>query len=150
MKPNLIGEYRDGFYRKRVVKITTASTAYDISAKESGTIFWLNTATTMNFRLPRASSAALGTIFEFAIQEQASNDDIRITCNTYDSSALIQTAFSSAVDNHTTVIPNSTFFTGARLTAVSSIVWMLEQITGHSGYFGSTAGDSDVGGWTTG
>ncbi len=148
MKPNLIGEYRDGFYRKKIIKVSSGSTAYDISPDESGAIFWLNTATTMNFRLPRVSSEALGLTYELTIQEQASSDDVRLTCNTFNSSAIIQTAFSSIVDNHTTAIPASTFLTGAKITAVSSIVWILEQIT--MGYGESSAASSNKGGWTTG
>lgn len=150
---HLIGEYRNGRYRKRVVPVTTASTVYDVQSSESGTIFWLNTATTMTFRLPRASSQELGWVFEFAIQEQASSNDVKVTCNAFNSSALIQSAFSSVVDNHTTVIPASTFFTGARLTAVSSIVWMLEQLTIGSGGNISSASSGvsgTAGGWTTG
>jgi len=147
--PNEVGFYRDGLFRRNVEKLSTVSTAIDISPNKSGTVFWINTATTLNIRLPRISSQALGLTYDFAIQEQASSDDVRITCNVKDSSAIIQTAFSSVVDNHTTVIPASTFFTGARLTAVSSVVWMLEQITEGAGNFSSVAADK-VGGWTTG
>ena len=144
-----LGVYHDGVYRKNIVQVSSGSTAYDIAPEESGATFWLNTATTLNFRLPRISSHLLGLTYELAIQEQASSDDVRVTCNTFDSSAIIQTAFSSIVDNHTTAIPASTFFTGARLTAVSTIVWMLEQITA-AGYAFSSAATDAVGGWTTG
>ena len=146
---NPLGIYRDGLFRKTVIQVSTGSTNYDISADESGAIFWINTASTVNFRLPKVSSLALGLTYEFAIQEQATSNDIRITCNTFDSSALIQTAFSSIVDNHTTAIPASTFFTGARITAVSTIVWMLEAITA-AGYAFSSAASDAVGAWTTG
>jgi hypothetical protein len=149
--PNLIGEYRDGLYRRRVASsLSSGTTAHDLVPEESGTIFFINTATTMTISLPKISSNQLGIVYEFAIQEQASSDDIKIKCSKFDSSAIIQSAFSSAVDNHTTVIPASTFFTGGRFTAVSSIVWMLEQLTGRGSYAFSSGATDAVGAWSTG
>ena len=145
-----IGHYRDGYFRRNVQEISTASTRYEVPVNESGALYWLNTASSMNIILPRISSKWLGLTYEFALQEQASSDDVKLRCDIFDSSAIIQTAFSSVVDNHTTAIPNSTFMTGGRITAVSSIVWMLEQITGPAGTFGTTNADNAVGGWTTG
>lgn len=147
--PNEVGEYRDGLYRRHVKKISTALTSYDVAPEESGVIFWYNTGTTMTVNLPKVSSNQLGLVFEFAIQECDSSNDFKLVCSKFDSSAVIQTAFSSIIDNHTTAIPASTFFTGARVTAVSSVVWMLEQITALAGAFSTGAADG-VGGWSTG
>lgn len=152
--PTLVGEYRDGLYRKKVASSISSggiSTVYDLEPSESGTLFFVNTASSgMTVNLPKISSNLLGLVYEFAIQEQDSSGDFKVVCSKFDSSALIQTAFSSVVDNHTTAIPASTFFTGGRFTAVSSIVWMLEQITGRGSYhFSSGAGDA-VGAWSTG
>jgi len=146
--PNYVGEYRDGLYKKRVVVLSTGSTNIDLRHEDSGTIFRLAEITTAYLYLPRISSLALGTVFELVLLEQASSADVKIV--SLDSSALIQSAFSSIVDNATTICPNSTFLTAGRFTAVSSVVWILEQMTGHSGHFGTTAADSNIGGWTTG
>ena len=145
---NELGIYRDGRYRENVQKISTGSTSYDLSPDESGSIFWLNTATTMTFNLPKVSSKALGLTYTLALQEQASSDDVKVTCSKFDSSAAIQTAFSSVIDTHTTAIPGSTFFTGGRFTAISTVVWMLEQLT--AGYTHVNDATSNMGGWTTG
>lgn len=149
--PHLVGDRRDGLYRKRIASsLSSGTTAHDLHPGESGTLFFVNTATTMTVNLPKISSNQLGLVYEFAVQEQASSNDFKIVCSKFDSSALIQSAFSSDVDNHTTVIPASTFFTGGRLTAVSSIVWMLEQLTGRGSYSFSSLATDAVGSWTTG
>ena len=148
--PNEVGFYRDGFYRRNIVQVSTASSRYNIPEEESGAVYHLALASTMNFILPRVSSKWLGLTYEFAIEEQASSLDVRIRCDVNDSSALIKTGLSSIIDENTTLAPNSTFFTGARVTAISSVTWVLEQITGITDFFGTTASDSEVYAWTTG
>ena len=149
---NELGIYRDGLYRKKIVHVSTGSSGvssiYEISPDESGALFVYGTGSTMTFHLPRISSKALGLVYEFAIAEQASSLDVKVACSKFDSSAIIQTAFSSVIDNHTTAQPASTFFTGGKFTAVSSVVWMLEQLT--VGYSYSTDASGNMGGWTTG
>ena len=151
---NELGIYRDGLYRKKIVHVSTGSSGvssiYDISPDESGALFVYGTGSTITFHLPKISSKALGLVYEFFIHNPDAANDVKVACSKFDSSALIKTAYSSVSSEHTTAIPNSTFPTGGKFTAVSSIVWMLEQLTGHSGHFGTTAADSNVGGWTTG
>jgi len=148
MKANLIGEYRDGYYRKQVIKFSSEISSYNLSPEESGAIFFAKISTHV-INLPKISSLCLGITYEFAITEQASSGNFKLVCSKFDSSAIIQTALSSVIDYNTTVTPASTFFTGARVTAVSSVIWMLEQITA-SGYSFSSAATAAIGGWTTG
>jgi len=143
--PNKIGQYRDGLYRRKVERLSTADQA--IPSSKSGTLFFVPTATTATYQLPKISSKWLGVEFEFFVQEQASSDDIKINC-ALDSSAAIQTNFSSVVDNHSTVIPGSTFATFGRFTAVSSVVWILTP--GVNSYSMSSAATDNLSGWTTG
>jgi hypothetical protein len=143
--PNKIGHYRDGLYRRKVHTLSTDN--HTLSFEQSGTLFFVPTATTCVIKLPRISSKWLGVEYEFFIQEQASSNDVKINCS-LDSSAIIQTNFSSVVDNHSTIIPGSTFATFGRLTAVSSIVWMLTP--GANSYSMSSAATDNLAGWTTG
>ena len=146
--PNQVGFYRDGFYRRNVKAISTASTRFEVPVEESGALYSINTATTLNVILPKISSKWLGLEYEFWLQEQASSDDVKVRCDVFDSSALIQTNFSSIVDNHTTVIPGSTFATFGRFVAVSSVVWQL--LPGANSYSMSSAATDNLSGWTTG
>jgi hypothetical protein len=57
--------------------------------------------------------------------------------------------FSSAVDEHSSIIPGTTQATAITLTAVSSIVWMGQPLTAN-GYSQSSDATSNTGGWTTG
>lgn len=147
--PSKIGHYRDGLYRQKVSSIAVASSGpTDLSFDQSGTLFYVPLATTHTIRLPKISSKWLGIEYTFFVAEQASSDDVRIN-TALDSSAMIQMNFSSVIDNHSTVIPGSTFATGLRVTAVSSVVWMGQPITANS-YSMSSAATDNLSGWTTG
>ena len=146
--PNKIGFYRDGLYRRQVKTLSTATSAASIPVSESGMWYFVNTWTTARITLPRVSSKWLGLEYTFFIQEQASSDDVGInTAN--DSSAMIQMNLSSVVDNNSTIMPGSTFATGLRVTAVSSIIWVGQPITVNS-YSMSSAATDNLSGWTTG
>jgi len=120
----------------------------DIRQDQSGMLFYVPLATTHTFRLPKISSKWLGIEYTFFVSEQASSDDVKIN-TVLDSSATIQMNFSSVIDNHTTIIPGSTFATAIRLTAVSSIVWMGQSIMSNA-YVMSSAATDNLCGWTTG
>ena len=141
--PSKIGQYRDGLYRRHVTGPMNVATSgpTDLRIDQSGSLFYVPLATTHTIRLPKISSKWLGVEYTFFIAEQASSDDVKIN-TALDSSAMIQMNFSSAVDNHTTIIPGSTFATGLRLTAVSSIVWMGQAITANSYSMSSEATDN--------
>jgi hypothetical protein len=146
--PNKDGFYRDGAYRRNIINLSTAvGSTFDPPIEDSGSWYRLGGATTLVVSLPKISSKWLGLEYTFSVVEQASSANFKINVGN-DSSALIKTAFSSLIDNHTSVIPASTFDTAGRFTAVTSVVWVLEQVTGGS-QFSSVASDF-VGGWTTG
>lgn len=145
---NKIGFYRDGFYRKNVVTVDTGTSRYNVSPDESGTLFQLDLASTMNFILPRISSKALGLTYEFYISTQGSSLDVNLRVDVNDSSALLRSGFSSVVDRTSTARPATTMVTVCRVTAVSSIMWMLEQLSAAQGH--TTDVTSWAGGWTTG
>src|SRR3990167_11473934 len=86
--PNLIGQYRDGLFRRKVEVISTASTGFNPDFEDSGKLFTLGAATTMFIRLPRLSSKHLGITYEFFMAPQSSAADVSIVTN-LDSSARI-------------------------------------------------------------
>ena len=145
--PNKDGFYRDGKYRKNVIVVSTASSRYNVPEEESGSLFFLDTASTMNFILPKASSKWLGLEYTFYISTQASSLDVHVRVDVNDSSALIRTGFSSIVDRETSVSPGTTGITAGKFTAVSSIMWLLEQIS--MGYSHTSDATSNFAGWTT-
>ena len=121
-------------WRKRVITYSTGSTAtYFLSPQESGALFFVPEVSTAKFSLPRISSNNLGLNYEFTFTLEADIADYNID-STIDSSADIGvTGLTSAVSTASAVSPLSTIGRlSVRLTAVSSVKWLLENIgTGH-------------------
>jgi len=147
--PNKLGHYRDGLYRRSVKEISTATTSVQLYAKDSGMTYFVPTWTTGTIVLPKISSKWLGVEFTFFVEEQATSNDVSINADDYDSSCKIKLPYSSIVDESTGCSLGSTFATGLRLTAVSSIAWMGQPLTANSYSFSSAASDN-VGGWVVG
>src|SRR3990167_5335038 len=132
--PNLIGQYRDGLFRRKVEVISTASTGFNPDFEDSGKLFTLGAATTMFIRLPRASSKQLGINYEFLLTSQSSAADVNIVTN-LDSSARIVGAKTSAstVSVGQSARPATTqYWAHCRLTVVSSIYWLFEPDEQHN------------------
>jgi len=146
--PSKIGHYRDGFYRRNVIDVSTQVSTFTPLVSQSGAVFFVDTWTTGTIQLPRISSKWLGLEYEFFLAAQASSNDVKINA-AGDSSAAIFMNLSSVVASNSTVIPGSTFPTGLRVTAVSSIVWVGQPITANS-YSMSSAATDNLAGWTTG
>jgi hypothetical protein len=153
--PNLTGFYRDGRFRRRVVLVSSASTGLVLSAKDSGTLFRIPELTTQMAYLPKISSGRLGLTYEFLVEAQSSAaNNFNIVTN-LDSSARI---FGIGTSGSTDAIgqsaqPVSTMSRSfARFTAVSSVLWVMEQAyafrLNSSGEVLST--QIGVGGWSTG
>jgi len=151
--PNLIGQYRDGLFRRKVEVISTASTGFNPDFEDSGKLFTLGAATTMFIRLPRISSKHLGINYEFFLTSQSSAADVNIVTN-LDSSARIHgvgTSGSTGAEAQS-VRPDTTAFSAwCRLTAVSTVVWIFE----HNGdaAVANSSGEGTtltVGDWSTG
>ena len=117
-------------WRKRVIRYSTNSTAtYFLSPQESGAMFFVPEVSTVKFSLPRISSNRLGLNYEFFFVLEADLADYDID-STIDSSADIYiTGLTSAVSTASAISPFSTIGSlSARLTAVSSVKWIFENI----------------------
>ena len=117
-------------WRKRVITYSTNSTAtYFLADQESGALFYVPEVSTVKFSLPRISSNRLGVNYEFTFSLEADLADYNID-STIDSSADISiTGLTSAASTASAVSPLSTIGRlSARLTAVSSIKWLFENI----------------------
>ena len=153
--PNLTGFYRDGFFRRRVVTISTASTGYNVSPNESGTLFVAGEVTTQFVRLPRVSSKRLGLTYDFSVAEQTSGaDNFNIVTN-LDSSARISglgTSGSTGTAAQSARPASSVARAFARFTAVSSVLWTIEQAFALqvNSSFELLTTQVAAGGWSTG
>ena len=147
--PDKIGFYRDGLYRRAFKTISTATSRVNLHPEDSGMHYFVPTWTTGNIILPKISSKWLGIEYTFFIEEQETSNDVKVRCDVNDANAALRMNYSSNVDTHTTIIPGSTFATGLRVTAVSSIAWMAQPISANA-FSDSSDASSNLGGWTTG
>lgn len=147
--PNQIGFYRDGTYRRAVETISTATTRFSPTEEQSGTLFVVPEITTLAIALPSVSSRWLGLVYEFFVEEQATSDDVQIDASINKVNGVIMMNFSSQVDDSSRIMLDSTFATGIRLTAVSSVRWMGEAISGRGGYAFSSVATDAGGTWST-
>jgi len=130
-------------WRKRVINYSTASTAtYSLSPRESGAIFVCPTVSTIHFALPRISSKNLGLNFEFYFSSADAVLDYNIA-STIDSSAhILINGYTSAASTLSAVSPlSSVGGNHCKVTAISSVAWLLENAYG--GGF-SSANSSDL------
>lgn len=118
-------------YRRRVITYSTASTATrQISPRESGAVFYVAAVSTAHLSLPKVSSLATGLTYEFHVAKQDAEGDVQIV-STIDSSAHIVGIQGTTGTTQTTasaITPGSTlgFSWWAKVTAVSSVVWVAE------------------------
>ncbi len=147
--PNKLGFYRDGLYRQNVKEISTVSTGVSLKVEDSGMTYFVPIWTTGRIHLPRVSSKWLGVEYTIYVTSQASSDDISITADKYNTSAKIHMNFSSVISVSTGASLGSTFATGIRLTALTSVVWMGQPITANS-YSMSSAATDNLSGWVVG
>ena len=153
--PNLTGFYRDGYFRRRVVTISTASTGYNVSADESGALFVAGEVTTQFIRLPRISSNRLGLTYDFSVAAQTSGaDNLNIVTNLDSSASIIGlgTSGSTGTGGQSARPDTTVARVFARFTAASSVLWIMEQALAlqlnSSGELLSTY--VAAGGWSTG
>ncbi len=120
--PNKIGFYRDGLFRRKVVRHNSAEVDKQLHIKDSGTLYYIPNAVATSFHLPKISSKWLGVEFSFYVEETtAANFRINVI---NDSRATIRFGYTAAVDSHSTIIPASTEACALRITAVSSVNWL--------------------------
>lgn len=152
--PNLVGHYRDGLFRRKVVTISTASTGYNPSFEQSGSIFVVGSASTQMIRLPRISSKHLGIAYEFLVVPQSSAADVNIVTNLDSSARIYGVGTSGSTGNAAQSIRPDTTQVHAygRLTALSTVIWFFEQsaslIVNSSGELHTTQIGTGV--WSTG
>ena len=152
--PNLIGQYRDGLFRRKVEVISTVSTGFNPDFEDSGKIFTVGAATTMFIRLPRISSKHFGITYEFLIAPQSSAADVNIVTNLDSSARIYGVGTSGSTGNAAQSIRPDTTQVHAygRLTALSTVVWFFEQsaslIVNSSGELHTTQIGTGV--WSTG
>ena len=152
--PNLIGQYRDGLFRRKVEVLSTASTGFNPDFEDSGKIFSLAGATTMFIRLPRLSSKQLGINYEFFLQPQSSAADVNIVTNLDSSARIVGVGTSgSTADRVQSIRPNSTQVDArCYLVSVSSVLWLFDSALSlrinSSGELLTT--QIGYGGWSTG
>ena len=128
-EPQLIGHYRDGVYRRRVIRVSTGSTAlYLINAEDSGAIYHFGVVSTIGIELPRLSTLALGITFDIYFSTADAVGDYTIA--THRTVEGIHFALSSlGVVSPSTITPYSTDSPhGMRVTALSSLVWIGEPL----------------------
>ena len=143
--PSMVGQYRDGRFRRRVRTMSTGSTArYDVSQVDSGSILVFGVVSTASVGLPRISSKWLGLEYTIYFSTADAEGDYTIQCLA-DSSAVIHLALTSGgVGTASTITPLTTDSPHAiRVTAISSIVWLGEPLM----MSGTTA--KTFGSWTT-
>jgi len=152
--PNLIGQYRDGLFRRKVEVISTASTGFNPDFEDSGKLFTLGAATTMFIRLPRLSSKHLGITYEFFMAPQSSAADVSIVTNLDSSARIVGVGTSGSTADRVQSIRPATTHTDARckLVSVSSVLWLFS--ADYSFRFNSSGEllttQIGVGGWSTG
>ena len=137
--PSLIGQYRDGFYRRAVKDWSTGvggftTGTYEVSPEESGMLFHIGTLTTAHFSLPRVSSLFLGMEYEFAISSPAAAQDVNIVSTLDTSAHITMNGLSSAeLTTASAITPGN--FEGVNfvvITAVSSVVWVARAAVGYT------------------
>ena len=118
-------------YRRRViVQSTVGADTRTLTPAESGAIFYTPGDSSMRFSLPKVSSFAKGLTYEFHIAKPDTTA-AGIIASTIDSSAHIAGIAGTTGTTETTasaISPGSTlgFSYFARVTAVSTVVWVLE------------------------
>jgi len=150
--PNLIGQYRDGLFRRKVEVISTASTGFNPDFEDSGKLFTLAAATTVFIRLPRGSSKHLGITYEFLLAPQSSARDVNIVTNLDSSARMIQVKTTGSTGQEAQSLSPLTTQSWAhgRLTLVSSIRWLFESDEQPLNVNTSNSTEAAVGAWTTG
>ena len=141
--------------RKRVITVSTNTTGLDLTAAESGAIIYLEAMTTIQVRLPKISSLALGLTYDICfINGGQAGDGVTVMCaSTADSSAQLRGVYTSAstVSTAQEASPATTEFDCfARVTAVSSINWMFESLSDSVENDGGAGTGDGYGTWTTG
>jgi hypothetical protein len=135
-------------YRKRVITVSTASTAtYQLSPRESGAMLMFGTVSTINVQLPKISSKFLGLNYEIYFSTADAQTDYDLTCLDSSAGVYLPGLTSAGVGSPTTVAPATTDGPHAiRVTAISSIIWLGEPITN---VYTTAAKTHAAGGWTT-
>jgi len=141
--------------RKRVITVSTNTTGLDLTAAESGAIIYLESLTTIQVRLPRISSLALGLTYDICfINGGQAGDGLTIMCaSSADSSAQLRGVWTSnsTISTAQEASLATTEFDGyARVTAVSSINWMFEGLSASQEEDDGAGTGDGFGTWTTG
>ena len=141
--------------RKRVIVVSTNTTGLDLAAAESGAIIYLEGMTTIQVRLPKISTLALGLTYDICfINGGQAGDGLTIMCaSSADSSAQLRGVWTSnsTVSTAQEASLDTTEFDGfARVTAVSSINWMFEGLSQGAEGDGGGGAQDNMGNWTTG
>ena len=133
-------------YRRRVITYSTNSTAtYFLADQESGAIFYVPNVSTAKFTLPRISSNRLGVNYEFQFTLESDLADYNIDSTIDSSAAITLNAATSAVSTASAITPASTIGSLAcRLTAVSSITWLFENVSDARPSSANTTGPSTI------
>ena len=139
-EPQLIGHYRDGVYRRKVVRVSTGSTArFNILAEDSGAIYHFGVISTICVVLPRLSTLVLGLTYYIYFSTADAVGDYTIA--THNTDEGIHFALSSlGIVSPSTITPFSTDAPhGIRVTALSSLVWIGEPLLANAQSTGSGA-----------
>ena len=131
-------------FRRRVINYSTLSTAtLELTEAESGAIFFVPTVSTVKLSLPRISSKRLGLNYEIFFSTFDALADFNIVSTNDSSADIALVSRTSALSTASAITPATSVGTYAvRLTAVSSVRWMMENISGGRP---SSANTSDLG-----
>ena len=143
-------------FRRRVINYSTGSTAtLELTEAESGAIFFVPTVSTAKLSLPRISSLRLGLNYEVFFSTFDALADFNIVSTNDSSADIALVGRTSALSTASAITPASSVGTAAvRLTAVSSVRWMMENISAGRPSSANTSDlttvDTIIGNWFVG